>query len=340
VKQEVWKVHAQMQESPPNQPHVKTKYAHMIWHFPRQLSRQLSLLGVDQTHPDPFQVHQGLWQCHWLLQCLEFILGLMWNYVELCGIRRGIQLSIPCGTLTTIPRVLRGINMWNYVELCGIGCGISQLSIPCGTLTKIPHNSAWFHLQFHVLFHEKKVEFHPLWKGWNYVVLCGILWNKRSYLVDVQQLQHHQSCCHCDPLMMTTDNSNECACLHALLLCIWPMQLLYILHLSIPVKGRWHLLQAKPSIQICDWFLFLGNSTMRLYVYLCRPTSRADIEFCIKLFNTCLNVVKILFVDSYYITVQPITRPPHECVPGSDWHAAESIAEEGRQGRPGLEVQR
>ncbi len=64
-------------------------------------------------------------------------------------------------------------------------------------------------------------------------------------------------------------------------------------------------------------------------------------EICIELLNTCLNVIKILFVDSY-VTVQQITtsRAAWNGVPGSDWHAAESIAEEGRQGRPGFEVQR
>ena len=108
------------------------------------------------------------------------------------------------------------------------------------------------------LIRQKKGEFHPLWKGWNYVVLCGIMWNKWI----IPCVWRGCAAAPAPPTMlslrpMTIDNSNGCACLHALLLCIWPMQLLYILDLFVPVKVRWHLLQANPSnlwprIQICD----------------------------------------------------------------------------------------
>ena len=80
VKQEVRKVHAQMQESPPNQPHVKTKYAHMIWHFPRH---DMTLPSGRSDSPRSVSGSSGSWS----MPLAPARSGVhAWAHVELCGI--------------------------------------------------------------------------------------------------------------------------------------------------------------------------------------------------------------------------------------------------------------
>ncbi len=132
---------------------------------------------------------------------------------------------------------------WNkHVELCGIMWNKMWNKPTFNPLRDFDRNSTSFRmipLAVPRLISRKNVEFHPLCKGWNYAVLCGIMWNKRN----IPCVWRGCAAAPAPPTMlslrpMTTDNSNGCASLHALLLCIWPMQLLYILDLFVLVKVR------------------------------------------------------------------------------------------------------